>query len=100
MADCKHASARPSPVAGRGLFADKDIGEGEIIFSIPRPIAHALEDKRLNDTCDNCFAWSGLQHVLRGHDAPPLTAKACTGCRKVRYCSKVGHSCKSCLAIM
>ncbi|EGP88636.1 uncharacterized protein MYCGRDRAFT_37947, partial [Zymoseptoria tritici IPO323] len=67
------------PGAGRGLFATKDFEPGDIVLSLDRPYVAELDIDRLCDTCAWCF-----QRLPAGF----VQTKACTGCKKVRYCSK------------
>lgn len=77
--------------AGNGLFATTDIAAGELIFSLERPAVAVLDSKQLDIVCSNCFASSEDRGVKYGDVADVVTVKACTGCRVLRYCSKVGH---------
>ncbi|KAK7521644.1 hypothetical protein IWZ03DRAFT_98539 [Phyllosticta citriasiana] len=83
-----NAYKKPSPVAGNGLFAKNSIPEGELIFSIARPLLTELESSRLILYCSNCF--------VRSNDGLPgsrdIKISACTGCRVVSYCSKTCQS--------
>lgn len=83
-----HVEVRTSPTAGNGLFATKDIGAGELILMIKRPLVGVLDIPRLEDTCSNCFMWS-VGSVEGGLALDKPTVNACTGCKKVKYCSKV-----------
>lgn len=79
-----HVEVRPSPTSGNGLFATKDIPAGSTILLKPRPLIGELDLPRLAESCHNCFLWSGC--VIEGGE---IEIKACTGCKKVKYCSKV-----------
>lgn len=80
----EYIEARPSEKAGLGLFTSKSIPAGDLILEIKRPLITELDSARLADTCEWC-----LKHVQGdGEDRPKL--RACTGCKIVRYCSKVG----------
>lgn len=76
--------------AGNGLFATTDIAAGELIFSLERPAIAVLDSKQLDRVCSNCFASSEDRAVKYGDVASVVNVKACTGCRVLRYCSKVG----------
>ncbi|KAK8218150.1 hypothetical protein IWZ01DRAFT_492082 [Phyllosticta capitalensis] len=78
------AYKKESPIAGNGLFAKQDIPEGELIFSIQRPLFTELDSTNLQAYCSNCFVRS--ENGMYG--APELRVRACTGCRVVCYCSK------------
>ena len=78
-----------SPISGNGLFAYKDFSEGETFFSVERPMVTALDNRRIKDTCANCFEWTAdifFRHVIDEFQPPSL--KTCTGCKTLRYCSK------------
>lgn len=83
--------------AGRGLFATKSFITGEIVHTIARPAVAELDTERLQDTCAWCFH-KGASEVERQQaqalGLPDVTVdtKACTGCHKVRYCSRVCQS--------
>lgn len=83
-----HVEVRPSPTSGNGLFATKDIPAGSTILLKPRPLIGELDLPRLEESCHNCFLWSGC--VIEGGE---IAIKACTGCKKVKYCSKARFSC-------
>ena len=90
------------PGSGQGLVATKDFNPGECVFSFKRTLVEALDRDRLEDTCANCF-WQTVQksgalgdQISEDNDAlrhSPKTQEKklslCTGCRHVRYCSKV-----------
>ncbi|KAI5240442.1 SET domain-containing protein [Aureobasidium subglaciale] len=100
-----NVEVRPSPISGNGLFATKDIPAGSTILLKVRPLIGELDLPRLQDSCHNCFMWT--QKAARGcatHSASPnkepgcagcqsdgagIGVKACTGCKKVKYCSRV-----------
>jgi hypothetical protein len=79
--------------AGRGLFATKSFKPGEVVHTIARPSVAELDTERLQDTCAWCFHKGPTQAERQQAAALNLPevdfdTKACTGCRKVRYCSK------------
>ena len=78
---------RSTATAGRGYVAAHDINSGEQIFRVNEPLATALNTKNLEDTCDRCFR-TDEEEVTIGSS---LSLKYCTGCRVVRYCSKVSR---------
>lgn len=101
-----HVEVRPSPTAGNGLFATRDIPAGSTILIKARPLIGELDLARLQDTCHNCFLWAYKAtkscpiHGTQGPvpDCPGCAeesqhpeVKSCTGCKKVKYCSKVCH---------
>jgi hypothetical protein len=108
-----HVEVRPSPTSGNGLFATKDIPAGSTILLKSRPLIGELDLPRLEESCHNCFMWSQKAvSVCAIHAHEPdrypgkypdcsgcqtegevIGVKACTGCKKVRYCSKVCFSC-------
>lgn len=91
---------RSSPItgAGRGLFALKDFAPGDLVLSLDRPYVAELDIDRLADTCAWCFqrgATSSEERSLSqnlGLPAGFIETKACTGCKRVRYCSKTCQS--------
>lgn len=100
-----NVEVRPSPTAGNGLFATKDIPAGSTILLTARPLIGELDLPRLQDSCHNCFMWAYKAakgcavHATQGNKEPGCHGceneggnpgvKACTGCKKVKYCSKV-----------
>ncbi|SMR49413.1 unnamed protein product [Zymoseptoria tritici ST99CH_3D1] len=86
------------PGAGRGLFATKDFNPGDIVLSLDRPYVAELDIDRLCDTCAWCFQRGATAEEERknsaalGLPAGFVQTKACTGCKKVRYCSKTCQS--------
>jgi len=89
MPSIGHAYVAKSSVAGSGLFASQDIAAGDLIFSLARPAVAALDTKNLGNACANCFASAADPSVLHGEANIQVTVKACTGCKIVKYCSKV-----------
>jgi hypothetical protein len=107
-----HVEVRPSATSGNGLFATKDIPAGSTILLRSRPLIGELDLLRLEESCHNCFMWSQKAvRVCAVHAHEPdrypgkypdcsdcqtegeaIGVKACTGCKKVRYCSKVCFS--------
>ncbi|THX60295.1 SET domain-containing protein, partial [Aureobasidium pullulans] len=99
-----NVEVRPSPTAGNGLFATKDISAGSTILLKARPLIGELDLPRLQDSCHNCFMWAYKAakgcavHATQGNKEPGCHGceneggnpgvKACTGCKKVKYCSK------------
>lgn len=83
-----HVSVKTSPTSGNGLFVTKDIGAGELVLMVRRPLVGALDLARIDDTCSNCYMWS-IGSVEGGLAQEKPVVNACTGCKKVKYCSKV-----------
>ena len=79
-----HIDIRKTTTAGFGTFTSKEISAGQLIFKVERPLVVVLDFPRLSDTCEWC-----LKNVQDGTDGG-RSLKACTGCKVVRYCSKVG----------
>lgn len=71
---------------GSGLFALCSISPGTELIRIDSPLTAVLDSARLADTCAGCY------DSRRAPDAAgnPGELKACTRCRVVRYCGKVG----------
>lgn len=80
--------------AGRGLFALQDFKPGDAVLRLDRPYVAELNLDRLHDTCAWCFLRSAKDSQKRTSVARKtlptgvVETKACTGCNKVRYCSK------------
>jgi len=89
MASIGNARVAASPIAGKGLFASTDIKPGELIFTLARPTVAALDTVNLDTVCSNCFVSAAEPSVLYGGAQEAVTVKACTGCKTLRYCSKV-----------
>ncbi|KAH8675535.1 hypothetical protein BX600DRAFT_507765 [Xylariales sp. PMI_506] len=100
MSTSENVEVRESqiPGAGRGLFARKDFQPGDLVVALDRPLVAELDVERLLDTCAWCFQRSATdqreraQAVAMGFPTGFTEVKACTGCRRVSYCSK---SCQS-----
>lgn len=86
MTETTNAYVQRSPVAGNGLFASQTFDGGDLILSLHRPLLAVLDIARLEDTCAHCFAGAETDAFNLNE---VKTVNACTGCRKVRYCSKV-----------
>ncbi|CAK3911680.1 SET domain and MYND-type zinc finger 6 [Lecanosticta acicola] len=91
--------------AGRGLFATRDFAPGDIIVQLDRPYVAELDITRLRDTCAWCFrrgATTSTDPEAAGRSTTETSSgffagvdvvtKACTGCKRVRYCSKTCQS--------
>jgi ferredoxin len=79
--------------AGRGLFATKSFKPGDVVHTIARPSVAELDTERLQDTCAWCFhkgpsEAERQQAAALGLPEVHVDTKACTGCRKVRYCTR------------
>lgn len=79
--------------AGRGLFAKKDFQPGDIVLALNRPFVAELDQERLRDTCAWCLqrgasAEDRAKATSLGLPIAGIETKACTGCKRVRYCSK------------
>lgn len=82
-----------TPNAGVGVFAANEIGPGELIFRVDRPLVSALDSPHLKDTCYSCYSWvpENQRDDEEEEDGTGVVKlKACTGCRIARYCGKVG----------
>ncbi|RYP93243.1 hypothetical protein DL770_000618 [Monosporascus sp. CRB-9-2] len=100
MSETEHAEVRQSKIsgAGRGLFARRDFSPGDLILSLDRPLVAEVETERMLDTCAWCLQRSELdpegrkQAASMGLPIGFIEVKACTGCRRVVYCSKTCQS--------
>ena len=80
--------------AGRGLFSRRDVHGGELIVSLKRPLLASLGIERQKDTCANCYVWTeGAGSGSRLYVQNDVTVQTCAGCKRFRYCSKVGFLC-------
>ena len=85
--------------AGRGLFATQDFAAGDVILQLDRPYVAELDIQRMRDTCAWCFRRGATDPDERSKKAGlgffagvDVETKACTGCKRVRYCSKTCQS--------
>ena len=89
--DIINVYSKKTESAGNGLFASKDIPAGDLILRVNRPLVTVSDSPHLNDTCSNCCIWVPQgQAAAVGNGKEKVTLKACTGCKIVRYCGKVG----------
>ena len=73
---------------GTGLVTSKQIEEGELVFKVERPLITVLDSARLRSCCEWCLT-SGHEGDGLDDGNGGVRLRACTGCRIVRYCSKV-----------
>lgn len=92
MSTTKLAEVRSSTVSGRGLFAIRDVTAGNALLSLDRPLITALDGERIQDTCAWCFAWTELPVLSGAGVNQATTVNACSGCKKVKYCSRACQS--------
>lgn len=87
-----HISPQETPDAGNCLFSSKEIAAGELVFHIDRPLALALDEPRLRETCEGCLRWMNGNSMGDDDDDDDdaKRLKDCLGCKVVRYCGKVG----------
>ena len=85
-----HITARIIPSQGTGLFTSKRIEAGELVFKVERPLITVLDSARLRSCCEWCLTSGHEGECLDDADVG-VRLRACTGCRVVRYCSKVGQ---------
>ncbi|KAF2397597.1 SET domain-containing protein [Trichodelitschia bisporula] len=90
MTEADAVYVKSSPIAGRGLFAKKDIGEGELIFRIAQPMIAVLDVPRIDDTCATCFTWTVNPTGPSTDHA--VTVKACARCKQLKFCNKTCQS--------
>ena len=85
--------------AGKGLFSTRKIRPGQVIFSLPRPLVTSLDTPAFEFACEWCFHGNGeaavgqvpLDTQANRMDNVEVKLLRCTGCRLVKYCSKVGE---------
>ena len=70
-----------------GLFAGKDIGAGELIIRLARPLLAVLDSPHFNDTCLNCFICTSENE----DEEEQVKLSKCRGCGVVRFCGKVSR---------
>lgn len=86
-------NSHPSPHGGTGLFVDSKIAPGQLVLDIREPLVTVPDDAHLKECCSRCMAWkpedgvSSRSMLNLYHDENPLSF--CTGCKVVKYCSKV-----------
>ena len=85
-----HVSACATATADSGLFTSKDIGPGELIIQIKHPLITILDSARLKQHCEWCLR-KGAEDDGANKAEDDVRLRACTGCRIVRYCGKVGQ---------
>lgn len=83
---------KASPISGKGIFATKSFAPGDVVLELERPLVATLDKERVEDTCGWCFNWINLS--LTAPTAIPAHRKVkwCSGCNKIKYCSKVRAS--------
>lgn len=80
--------------AGKGVFAKKAFAPGDVVLSLARPLITELDLERLDDSCAWCCSRAAMDPMERtksqqmGLPAGFIEVKACTGCKKIKYCSK------------
>lgn len=92
MANTRSTEIKPSPIGGRGLFATEAIAPGEALLCLDRPLVTTLDAERIHDTCAWCFAWTELPVLSGAGVNQATTVNWCTGCKKVKYCSRACQS--------
>ncbi|KAI0163565.1 hypothetical protein BJ166DRAFT_296559 [Pestalotiopsis sp. NC0098] len=96
MATKDNVEIKQSPIAdfGRGLFATKDFRPGDVVLSVDRPLVAELDVDRMLDSCGWCLQRGATDPMERQYSAAMglpsgfVECKACSGCRRVAYCSK------------
>lgn len=98
-------SVHGSPIGGKGLFTTKSMKPGDAVLELSQPLAGAVYINHLLDTCAECFVWTedATRPSSTNDAADPVAltvagemavegknaVRACTGCKVLRYCSKV-----------
>lgn len=90
MTDRINAYVKASNVAGNGLFTDRTVNGGDLMVSIQRSLFTVVAGERSSMTCDYCIAQSEQPYWIHGVEHRTYV-NACTGCHKVKYCSKVSE---------
>ena len=80
MPDMSGTEVKPSSLGGRGLFANENYFAGYALLEVERSLIAVLDKPRVEDTCSRCFSGAGITQVTK--------VNWCTGCKKVKYCSK------------
>lgn len=90
-----HISPRRTPSSGTGLFTSQPIDAGELVFKVERPLITVLDSARLRVCCEWCLAGGDgdadddAENNGEAGEGDGVRLRACTGCKIVRYCSKV-----------
>ena len=82
---------RKTIYAGKGYFASQDLLPGTEILQIKEPLAYALNVKDLENTCESCLRRRNDDIGDRDRRSG-LPLQHSTGCRVIRYCSKVSEN--------
>lgn len=88
-----NVNSRPSPHGGTGLFPECKIAPGQLAIDILEPLVVVPDDAHLKECCSWCMVWKpkdgvSSESILNSYHAEQLLS-ICTGCRVVKYCSKV-----------
>ena len=90
--DKDNVYTKPTRDAGSGLFATGTIRPKDLVLQVIEPLVSAIDTPRLKDTCYHCLQSVERSEIGNDRDTTLETSlKACTGCRVVKYCKKVGH---------
>lgn len=81
---------RKTSNGGRGYFAVQDLLPGDEALQVNEPLAYALNTKDLVVSCESCLI-TRSDESREKERGKGLELKACTGCRVVKYCSKVSE---------
>jgi hypothetical protein len=80
------------PGAGNGLFATRDLGAGELIFRLQRPLVAVLDEGCLERYCSECFAEEEADSNADDDDGVGRKRRKilmCAGCKVLGFCGKV-----------
>ncbi|KAM0140898.1 hypothetical protein ACHAP3_002580 [Botrytis cinerea] len=88
---------RPSLIDPKntGLFVDKAVSAGDILLKVEKPLFAIVEETPMRETtCDNCFAYQGMEELLgtvstaKKDIETAIPFNKCGSCRVFYYCNK------------
>ena len=75
---------RATSTSGRGIFAATDLRSSSLVLQDSEAFVAALDSPHLTNACAWCFVYLG-----EANPEDHIKLSACSGCKIVRYCSKV-----------